>query len=160
NTQSSWRRASGSRPVPLQMLGARSRDGDQRGAPELVVALDEAQVRRVLPDRELWTGCSPRLEDLGVWPSLGADPVEQVEDQVVDIVGHGPIFGVGRPSVYRQSSGNTKSASGACRRLTRKRNELVLVGRAEDLDRGRDHERGGAEGRDREGDERPPEAGR
>jgi hypothetical protein len=60
--------------------GHRNRGGLARQ----VVALDEASVSRVFPDREARTGSSPGLECFGVRTAVRADPLEEVEDQVVD----------------------------------------------------------------------------
>ena len=83
-----------------QVLRARAADtADERGAAGLVVALDEAQVRGVLPDRKARARRSPRLERLGVRAFAGADPFEEVQDQVVD-----GLWGIGRRRDYATTS--------------------------------------------------------
>ncbi len=54
-----------------------------------MAALDEAQVGRVLPDRQARARRPPRLHRLQVRALARADPLEEVEDQVVDGLGHG-----------------------------------------------------------------------
>ena len=48
------------------------------------MALDEAKVGGVLPDRQARARRSPRLHRLGVGALARADPLEQVQDQVLD----------------------------------------------------------------------------
>src|SRR5262245_44358103 len=57
-----------------------------------MMSFDEAAVRCVLPDRQPRAGRPPCLERLGVRPAARPDPLEQVEDQAVDGVGHATIF--------------------------------------------------------------------
>src|SRR5262245_54327742 len=69
--------------------------------PRLTVALDEAGVGRVLPDREPRAGGAPGVERLGVGSLARADPLEQVERQAVDRVGHGSAVIVPRRTPVR-----------------------------------------------------------
>jgi hypothetical protein len=75
--------------MPPQVLSPRGRDRHECSASRLMVALDEAEVGRVLPNGEARARGSPRIEGLGVGPLAGADPLEQIKDQVVDGLGHG-----------------------------------------------------------------------
>ena len=49
----------------------------------------EASVIGVLPYRQTRTRCPPCVEDLGVGTGMRADPLQEVEDQVLHGVGHG-----------------------------------------------------------------------
>ena len=78
-----------SRAGAAGVLCSRRRYGDERRATPPVAALDETEIRRVLPDRQARARGPPRLHRLGVWPLARADRLEEVEDQVVDGFGHG-----------------------------------------------------------------------
>jgi len=86
-------RPSGSRlpAVPPQVLSPGGRDRHECPAARLMVALDEAEVCRVLPNGEARARGSPRLEGLGVGPFAGADPLEQIKDQVATVWDTGTV---------------------------------------------------------------------
>jgi small GTP-binding protein len=75
-------------PVRSQVLSAGGRHGDERAVARLVMALDEAQDRWRLPDRQARARRSPRFERLGVGALARSDPLEEVKDQVVDGLRH------------------------------------------------------------------------
>jgi hypothetical protein len=56
---------------------------------------DEASIVGVLPHGKARTRRPPRLEHLGVGAGVGADPLEEVEDQGVDGLGHYCCVGSG-----------------------------------------------------------------
>ena len=49
---------------------------------------DEATLLSGLPYRQAWTRRPPGLEDFGVGAWARADPLEEIEDEGVDSVGH------------------------------------------------------------------------
>ena len=80
-----------------EVLGPSRRHGDNRWPARFPAALDEAEVGRVLPDRETRARRSPGLHRLGVRALTRADPLEQIEDQAVDGLGHGTSLCAARP---------------------------------------------------------------
>src|SRR5262245_9158308 len=84
------RLASETRPLLLEQLQA------GRCCPNNPVAvrrdaLHEPPIRRVLPDRQLRTRGPPGIHRLLVGASVPSDPFDQVEDEVLDGIGHGRV---------------------------------------------------------------------
>ncbi len=73
--------------MPSQMRPPDGGHGDTRIASVSMTTRYEAAVVGLFPHRQAWTRGSPRLECLGVGPSVRTDPLEQVEDQRVDGLG-------------------------------------------------------------------------
>ena len=65
----------------------------------LVHASDEPMVNDVFPDREAWARSPPRFHDIGVWPWLSGDPLDEIghKRRVLNCPGvpidrHGPML--------------------------------------------------------------------
>ena len=80
--------STGRRSMGPEVLQTGWRDHDPGGLTRLAMAHDEAGVGGVLPHGQARAGRPPGLHGLGVRPGVRADPLEEVEDQVVDGLGH------------------------------------------------------------------------
>src|SRR5438105_5370360 len=78
-----------SSPVLAEVRLTERRHDNHRAVTRFVAAREEAAFGRVLPDGKARTRRPPRVEDLGIRPRLGPDPLEQIEDEAVDGPGHG-----------------------------------------------------------------------
>jgi hypothetical protein len=63
-------------------------DRDAGASTFFVMVVEEAPFIGLLPDGQARTRRAPCLDHFGVGPRAGTDPLEQVEDQGVDGVGH------------------------------------------------------------------------
>jgi hypothetical protein len=69
-------------------LPPKGRDGDIGSRTALVAAFDEASFIGLFPHGQARAGGSPGFDDLGIRTGFGTDPLEQVEDQGVQVRGH------------------------------------------------------------------------
>jgi hypothetical protein len=74
--------------VRAQVLPAGIRHPDEQTAARRPIARDETQVIGLLPHREPRTRRPPCVEDLAVRAGVGAEPLQELEHQVVDGVVH------------------------------------------------------------------------
>jgi hypothetical protein len=56
-----------------------------------MIAGDVSAVVGIFPDGEPWTRRPPCLEHLGIRARVRVQPLEKIENQVVDAVGHGDL---------------------------------------------------------------------
>jgi hypothetical protein len=68
------------------MFGAGLGNRNELTVPRLVDPLDEASVVGLLPDGKARARRPPRVEHLGVGARAGAQPLEEVQHKVVDVV--------------------------------------------------------------------------
>jgi hypothetical protein len=75
--------------VRSQVFGTGGRHRDERALSGSATARHETAVAGVFPHRKTRARRPPRLEHVGVRAGFGPHPFQEVEDQGVDVVGHG-----------------------------------------------------------------------
>ena len=71
-----------------QVLCPGGRNSNAGAAFRCRLTVDEATLLSGLPNRQAWARRPPGVEDFGVGAGARTDPFEEIEDQVVDSVGH------------------------------------------------------------------------
>ena len=72
-----------------QVFRTGDRHRDERAVSGSATARNKTAVVGVFPHRKTRARRAPRLEHVGVRAGLGAHPLEEIEDQGLDVVGHG-----------------------------------------------------------------------
>jgi hypothetical protein len=73
----------------LEELGSSGGNRNERTVPRLTAAFDEASVIGLFPYGEARTRRSPGLEHLGIGSLAETQPLKQIENEVIEVVGHG-----------------------------------------------------------------------
>jgi len=74
------------RTVLSQVLPTRDRNRYETTASNFTMACHEAEVIGILPYGQTRTRCPPGIDDFGVWASVGAYPLKEVENQSPDSI--------------------------------------------------------------------------
>jgi hypothetical protein len=104
-----------------QVLCPGRRHRHEHAASRRTMTRDEASVVGVLPHGKARTRRPPRLQHVGVGAGLGAHPLEQVEDQGVDGVGHRACCGLAQLGQLHRLVGHVDGAHDGGRGSTLRR---------------------------------------
>jgi hypothetical protein len=72
-----------------QVFGTDQGYRDELPEPGDMLTLDISPIVRFFPHGKTRTGSTPRIENLRVRARTGPEPFKEIEDEVVDVVGHG-----------------------------------------------------------------------
>ena len=78
------------RPVPSEMLDSGGRDRNERIALRTSAAADQAEFVGLFPHGQARARGSPCFDRLTVRSGIGTDPLQEVQDQAVNVVVHEP----------------------------------------------------------------------
>src|SRR5512134_1803300 len=97
-------------PVCCEEIPSSFGDGDVGASTLFVMVVEETTLIGLLPDWQARTRRAPCLDHFGVRPRAGTNPLQQVEDQGIDGVGHDRLLSrqtapvqIYRPRVHRSS---------------------------------------------------------